>query len=380
MKKIVRISLLVLFVIVLAGTFAFLWRKTAPKTVIYSTVTPHRDTVRQFVIATGKVQPRDEVLIKPQISGIVAQIHVEAGTRIKKGDVIASIKVVPELGQLNTAESRVTVARMNLDQTQKESARTAELWRKGVVSDEEHERAEVALKKAKEEMQNSQDSYEIVKSGIANRYRHLSNTQIRATIDGLLLSVPLKAGNSVIQANTFNEGTTVASIADLGDMIFQGKVDETDVGRLTVGMPVRLTIGAMQGTTLDATLEYISPKAEDVNGVTMFEVKAAVQIPDGVFVRAGYSANASIVIENRENVLVIPETAVEFVAGAPFVYVMTSPIDAVPQKFEKRAIKTGLSDGMNIEVVEGLEEGQTIRGLEQQQQGPGQVGVVAAAN
>lgn len=366
MKKFLKIFLGILFLVLLVGTFVFLWNKTRPVKVIYTVVSPQRDTIRQWVVATGKVEPRDEVLIKPQISGIISEIYCEAGDRVRKGDVIATVKVIPELGTLNSAESRVTVARLSLEQIRKEFARTQALYDKGVISQEEFEKSQTELNKAEEEMQNAEDNMQIVRTGIANRYRELSNTQIRSTITGMILDVPVKVGNSVIQANTFNDGTTIATIADMGDMLFQGKVDETDVGKLRPDMPVTLTIGAMQGTTLQAVLEYISPKATEVNGVIMFEVKAAAEIPDSVFVRAGYSANASIVIQSRDNVLTLPENTIQFEAGTPCVYVLTSPEGDEDQTFERREVSIGLSDGVNIEVLSGITEQDKVRGLQQQ--------------
>lgn len=263
MKKFLKILLAALFVGLLLSTFVFLWRKTRPQTTTYSLVSPRTDTLRRTVVATGKVEPRDEVLIKPQISGIVSELHKEAGQLVRKGEVIATVKVIPELASLNSAESRVAVARLSLDQARTEQERTAALYAKGVVAAEEFEQGRTALRKAEEELSNAQDNLEITRNGIANRYREQSNTQVRSTIDGMILDVPVKEGNSVIQANTFNDGTTIASVADMSDMLFRGKVDETDVGKLRSGMPVRLTVGAMQDVELAARLEYVAPKAAE---------------------------------------------------------------------------------------------------------------------
>ena len=239
MKKFLKIFLGILFLALLVGTFVFLWNKTRPVKVVYTLATPVHDTIRQYVIASGKVEPRDEVLIKPQISGIISEVLCKAGDRVKQGDVIATVKVIPEMGTLNAAESRVTVARLSLDQTRKEFERTEALYAKGVVSQEEFEKGQTTLRQAEEEFQNAEDNLEIVKTGITNRYKDLSNTQIRSTITGMILDVPIKVGNSVIQANTFNDGTTIATVADMGDMLFRGNVDETDIGRLHAGMPLQ---------------------------------------------------------------------------------------------------------------------------------------------
>ena len=322
----------VLFVALLVGTFWFLWRKTRPVKILYAIVQPATDTLKQYVVATGKVQPRDEVEIKPQISGIISDVYKEAGETVRQGEVIATVKVVPEMGE------------------------------KGIVSDEETEQSRTELAKAEEELRNAQENLEIVKEGIASRFAELSNTQIRSTIDGMILDVPIKVGNSVIQANTFNDGTTIATVADMSNMQFQGNVDETDVGKLHEGMPVQLTIGALQNVELDARLEYVAPKSTESNGVILFEVKAAVEIPEGVFVRAGYSANASVVIRSREGVLTLPEGCVEFEEGKTYVQVLTGPEDAEEQTFERREVKVGLSDGVNIEITEGVTADDKVRG------------------
>ena len=363
MKRFLKILFGVLFAALLVGTFWFLWKKTRPVKTVYALVQPKVDTLRQYVIATGKVEPRDEVAIKPQISGIVSEVCKEAGQSVRKGDVIATVKVVPEMGQLSSAESRVSIAEISLAQTRREHSRTAALHERGVLSDEEFEQSRTTLAKAEEELRNARATMEIGKNGITSRYKELSNTQIRSTIDGMILDVPIKVGNSVIQANTFNDGTTIATVADMTNMQFQGKIDETDVGKLREGMPVRLTIGALQDVMLDAELEYVAPKATEDNGVIMFEVKAAVRIPDDLFVRAGYSANASVMIRNREGVLTVPESTVEFEGDKTYVQLLLSPEeDEEKQTFERREVSIGLSDGISMEITAGLTENDRIRG------------------
>lgn len=373
MKKILKITSATLFVALLAGTFWFLWQKTRPQPVLYRLEEPRIDTLRQYVVATGKIEPRDEVAIKPQISGIISEVHKEAGQPIRKGDVIATVKVVPEMGQLSGAESRVTLARLSLDQLRREDTRTQSLYREGIVPREEAERSRMEYEKAEEELRNAQEGLEIVKEGIASRFAELSNTQIRSTIDGMILDVPIKVGNSVIQSNTFNDGTTIATVADMSEMIFRGNIDETDVGKLREGMPVRLTVGALQEVTLGAILEYVAPKSTEENGVVLFEVKAAVTVPSDLFVRAGYSANASIMVASHEGVLTVPERTVEFDNGQPYVYVCTNPTDSSEQIFERRDIEIGLSDGLLTEVTSGLRAGESIRGAEISPRQPDQV-------
>ncbi len=366
MKKIWRIFWIVLVVGIMVLLVVFLWNKTRPVKVVYDVTAPVTDTIRQYVVATGKVEPRDEVLIKPQISGIISDVLREAGTMIKEGDIIATVKVIPEMSTLNSAESRVNQSEISLGQTRREYERTRLLYDSNAVTLEELERIETELRKSEEDLQSAKDNLEIVLNGITSRNAEMSNTQIRSTIDGMILDVPVKVGNSVIQSNTFNDGTTIASIADMNNMLFRGNVDETDVGKLKEGIPVTLTVGAMQDVELDAVLEYISPKALDSNGVTMFEVKAAVATRDDAFIRAGYSANASILIESRENILTLPESVISFEEGKSYVYVLTSPEGSEEQTFDKREVELGLSDGIKIEVRSGVAADDKIRGAVKQ--------------
>ena len=362
MKKVFRILLIVLLAGLFIGTFVFLWNKTRPVKTVYTIVTPVRDTISQYVVATGQVEPRDEVLIKPQISGIVSALHKEAGEMVRQGDVIATVKVIPEMSSLNSAESQVKQAEINLAQIKSEYESIERLYRRNVLTLDEFEKTETQLRIAEESLQSARDNLEIVRDGIVSRNAAISNTQIRSTIDGMILDIPVKVGNSVIQSNTFNDGTTIAVVADMTDMIFRGKVDETDVGKLHEGMPVTLSIGAVQHARLNARLEYISPKATTDNNVIMFEVKAAVEPDADIFVRSGYSANASVMIENRENVLTVPESVLEFEGGKTYVYLLTSPEEAEEQTFERHEVATGLSDGMNMEILEGLSESDRLRG------------------
>lgn len=359
-KKIKRIVLLSLVGLAVVGTFVFLWKKAQPEVTEYEIVTPERGTVETKTVATGNVEPRYEILIKPQISGIISEVLKEAGQRVTEGEIIAKVKVIPEMGQLNSAESRVNVARISLDQVESTHRRDEQLFKQGILTAEEFDVSKANYRKAKEELANAQSSLEIVRDGISRNTRSSSTTQIRSTITGMILNVPIKVGNSVIQSNSFNDGTTIASVANMNDMIFRGNVDETEIGKIREGMPIKLTVGALGTRTFDAVLEYVSPKGEEKNGAIQFEIKAAVSLPDTSFVRAGYSANAEIVLERAENVLTIPESTVEFHGDTAFVQVVKQ--EKPKQIFEKRQIKTGLSDGIKIEVKEGLTEKDKIRG------------------
>lgn len=360
MKKYLKITLLVVIAAIFVGTFVFLYQKSRPKTKTYEIIVPEIADLQKTTVATGKVEPRDEVLIKPQISGIISEVYKEAGQSIKKGEVLAKVKVIPELGQLNSAESRVRLAEINATQAETDFARIKKLYNDKLISKEEYEKSEVSVKQAREERQTAKDALEIVKEGITKNSASFSSTLIRSTIDGLILDVPIKVGNSVIMSNTFNDGTTIATVANMNDLIFKGKIDETEVGRIHEGMPVKLTIGALQNLTFDADLEYISPKGVEENGANQFEIKAAIHAPDTVQIRSGYSANAEIVLQRANKVLALPESTIEFNGDSTFVWVMT---DSVPeQKFERRQVTTGMSDGIKLEIKKGLEVKDKVRG------------------
>ena len=313
------------------------------------------DIVKSTVV-TGKIQPRDEVNIKPQISGIIAQLYKESGQTVKKDEIIARVKVIPDMSQLSSAQSRVRLAEVNLKQAQTNYDREKSLYDQSLVSADEYERVLQQLEQAKEELSSAQESLEIVRDGVSSSNAQGSSTLIRSTISGLILDIPVKVGNSVTQSNTFNDGTTIATVADMDDLIFDGNIDETEVGRLSVGLPVTISVGALQDVSFSAILEYISPKATENNGANLFEIKASVEIPSGVTIRSGYSANASIILQSAEQVLAIPEAALQFEGEKTYVFIET------PEGYERRDVETGLSDGINIEIREGLQPGDKLRG------------------
>ena len=361
-RKILKIALLVIVAGIFIWTFVFLYQKSQPEVTLYDTVRPAVADLEKTTVVTGKIEPRDEVLIKPQISGIIEEVYKEAGQKVKKGEVIAKVKVIPELGTLNAAESRVRLAEINGRQAETDFARLEKLYADKLISSEEYEKGEVTVKQAREELQAAKDNLQIVKEGITQSSASFSSTLIRSTIEGLILDVPVKVGNSVIMSNTFNDGTTIATVADMNDLIFRGNIDETEVGRVSEGMPVKITIGALQDLTFQATLEYIAPKSTEDNGANQFEIKAAVSVPDTVVIRSGYSgysANGEIVLERASQALAIPEGCVEFKDDSTFVYVLT---DSVPQQvFRRQPIEVGMSDGIQIAVKSGITDKDLIR-------------------
>ena len=359
MKKFFKIFLWVLVAAVFVGTFVFLYNNGKEKEEVYSTAQPQRLTIERNTVLTGKIEPRDEIEIKPQISGIISEINVEAGDLVKEGDVIAKIKVIPEASQLSSAQSRVSTAEIELTDATAKFKRDKELFAKDVISREEYETSQKNYNKAQEEVEAARDAYNIVREGVSRLNAKESNTLVRATITGLILDVPVKVGSSVIQANTMNDGTTVAKIADMNKLIFKGKVDETEVGQLRVGMPMDITIGAMPDLHPLATIEYISPKGDDSGGANTFEIKAALVLDDVTGLRSGYSANAKVALERAQDVMTVPESVVTFEGDSTFVFVMT---DSLPKpEYKRTPVKTGLSDGINIEIKEGIDSTAVLR-------------------
>jgi len=362
MKKIGRILLFVILLALVLVTFKFLWDESRPEVTLYDIVSPEQGTVEHTVVATGNIEPRNKILIKPQISGIISNVQKEAGQSIEKDEIIATVKVTTEMGQLNTAESRLKVADISLNQIKMDYDRQKMLFQREVISRNEFEQSEANYQKAVEERDNAKDALDIVKYGVADKFSQLTNTRIRSTISGTILDVPIKEGDYVIQSNTFNEGTTIAAVADMNDLIFRGNVDETEVGMLRNDMPVNIKIGAINNEVFDALIEYIAPQGKKENGTVLYEIKAALSSSKSVPIRADYSANAEIVIEQSKNVIIVPEGSVEFSNDSAYIYILKS--QDKEQHFEKRAVTTGLSDGVHIEIKSGLSLDEKVRGVE----------------
>lgn len=358
MKKVLRIVVISIIVLIFVGTIGFLYQKSQDQPVVYNTKSPEITDIVKKTVATGSVVPRKEIEIKPQgVSGIIEKLYVEAGQMLKKGDPIAKIKIIPDMINLNSAESRVNVAKINFEDAEINYNRDKSLYDKKVISESDFQKTQLSYRNSRVELQAAKDNLQLIKEGVTKSSANATNTIIRSTIEGMILDIPIKEGNSVIQSNTFNDGTTVAIVADMGEMIFQGKVDETEVGKIIQGMNLKLTIGAIEDVKFNAHLEYISPKGVEENGAIQFEIKASVELNEKYFIRSGYSANAEIVLDRREKVLAINESLLEFKNDSTFVEVETDP-----QKFEKRHIKTGLSDGINIEVLDGIKKEDKLKG------------------
>lgn len=361
MKKFFKILLWVIVGVIFVGTFVYLFINSKGKADVYEIEYPKTESIERTTVLTGKVEPRDEIDIKPQISGIISEILVEAGDHVNNGDIIAKIKVIPEEAQLSQAENRVAVAEISLEEARLAFDRTSQLYEKKYESREKYETDKANLERAKRELAQARDQLTIVRDGVSAANAQGSNTLVRSTVTGVVLEVPVKVGSSVIQANTFNDGTTIAKVADMTDLIFKGKVDETEVDLLKEGMGVRISVGAIAGSDFEAVIEKIAPMASDDNGTNTFEVKAALKTGDVANLRAGYSANANVVLERAEDVLVVPESVVEYEGDKAFVNVLT---DSVPsQKFERKEFTAGLSDGINVQVKGGeIKKNTPLRG------------------
>ena len=358
MKRILRTSILILLGILFVWTLWYLYQKSAEKPVEFVTEKPERRDIVKKTVANGSVVPRQEILIKPQVSGIIKEIYVEAGDTVAKDQVLAKIQIIPDMVGLTNAENRVRRARIGVEDAQRTFDRNKPLLDKGVISDAEFQTYQIALENAQEELRGAEDNLDIVREGVARSSSGATLTLVRSTINGMVLDVPVKEGNSVIEANNFNEGTTIASVADMNDLIFEGKLDESEVGKVRLGMPIVLTIGAIDDATWEAELEYIAPKGVEEEGAIQFEIRAAVKLDEGQRLRAGYSANADIVLDQRDSVLSIPESVITFNKAGDSAFVDVRQGEG----WEKTYVRTGLSDGIHIEVLDGIGADTELKG------------------
>jgi HlyD family secretion protein len=342
----------VLLALVILGAFgwtlAFLYQKSKQRPVAFETASAERKDIVQKTVAAGAIVPRREVIIKPRVSGIVQKLAVEAGQFVKAGDLIAEIRIVPNVVNVNTAESRLAAAQISLKNRQSEYSRLTQLQRQQLISESDLVRGELDFHLAQQELSASSNNLQLIKDGAIRGSGKVSNL-VTSTVAGMVIEVLVKEGGSVIESNNFNEGTTIASVADMQDMIFQGFVDESEVGKLQEKMPVGISIGALSGQKFEGKLEYIAPKGTNHDGTIEFEVRAALSVVPGTFVRANYSANADIILERRSQVLAINERVLQFDSGKPYVEVQSGE-----RAYEKRFLRLGLSDGMQVEVLEGL--------------------------
>lgn len=364
MKKFFKKVFLVLVAVVVVWSFYNMWKQSQPAPDVYELVQPLNRDIVNSVVATGTLETRIEVELKPKVTGVIEKLNVKPGDYVRKGDIVATIQVIPDMSLLNEAQSAVETASIVLEQEERDARRSQALFESGVVSRAENEQMQNSLSKAKESLLAARSQVEVINMGVSQRSGKANNTIVRSTMQGTVLSVPVKVGSTVSGSSQFSEGTTIAKIGDLNDVIFKGNIDETQVAKLRNGMSVSLVPGAMQDVSIPAILEYISPEGELVNGTRKFEIKAAAVIPEGITVRSGYSVNASIELQRASGVLSTSEACISFEEGKPYVYKLISRKDNVEsQKWERVPVTLGISDGLYVEIKEGVSPDMTLRGM-----------------
>lgn len=357
MKKISIVIVLLLFVAAFLGTVVFLYSKSQEPPVIFEIDQPFIADIVRKTVATGSIVPRREVALKSQVPGVVDALYFDEGDIVSMGDLVAKIRLIPDMVRLNDAEAALEAARIDLEHAQRELQRHEELIEDELISEFEFNQYKLEVRRVAQQLEAAENNVELIREGSAKRSGNVSNL-VESTVDGMILDIPVKEGTFIIESNMFNEGTTIATVADMGEMIFEGRVDESEVGRIAVGMDLILSVGAIESEKFDAKLEFISPKGEDDQGAVKFDIRAAITLKESSFLRAGYSATADIVLEKRDQILAIREGNLIFEDGKTFVDLMVGE-----QRFERREVQTGLSDGINIEIVDGLSEGDQIKKL-----------------
>ena len=355
MKRFLIFSGVIIGLGLFVGTIYFLYLKSEEPPVVYETDSPFKTDIVKKTIATGSIVPRKEIDLKSQVSGVVEELFIEEGAQVKIGDLVAKIKIIPNVVALNSAEAQLNTAKINFGNAERELARQKELFDKSVISEMDYNQFVLDFDLRKQEVAAAENNLDLIREGSSKNSGNVSNL-VRSTVNGMALDIPDKEGTIIIESNPYNDGPTIATVADMNEMIFEGQVDESEVGRISPGMDLILSVGAIEGQTFDAKLEFISPKGEDQEGAIKFDIKAAISLKEGYFLRAGYSATADIVLEKRDNILAIKESNLLFEGDDVLVEVETGE-----QQFEKRIVQTGLSDGINIEIVNGLKEDEKIK-------------------
>ena len=355
--KILKYSAISLLVIGALFAAAYFIKTNDKSVIVYDTQKTLITSIERKTVVTGKVIPEDEVEIKPQIQGIIDVIFVEEGDLVKTGDLLAKIKVVPNEQNLNSAEGRLANSRIVLKNANIEFNRNKDLYEKGIISKQDFDNVQLRYNQSKLDVSNAISDLQIIRSGSKGGAAS-ANTNIRATVPGTVLEIPVEEGFQVIASNSFNAGTTIATIADLNKMIFEGKVDEAEVGKLKVGMPLEVSLGAIEDQALQAKLKFIAPKGNEEQGAVQFKIEADLYLNDSIFVRAGYSANASLVLERKDSIMAISESLLQFDRKTEEPYV---EIETEDQKFERRDVKIGISDGVNVEIISGVSKDDKIK-------------------
>jgi HlyD family secretion protein len=349
MKKVISVVLGLVVLVIIGGAFVYLWKKSQTKPVVWQTEHAEVTDITKKTVATGSIVPRQEVEVKPKVTGVLSELYVDPGKIVKLGDPLGKISIIPDAMAMNQAESQQRTAQITFDNAKRELERNEALFKQGVVADAELQKFRTDFAMARQQLDVAGSNLQLVREGATRAQGKSSTLIVTATTAGMVIDVPVKVGFSVIQANNFNPGTTVAVIADMDDMIFDGRVDEAEVAKVREGMTLNIKVGAIEKDRLEGKLEYIAPKGKEIDGAIQFEIKAAVKQKPGIQIRANYSANADIVLDEKKQVLAVREAVVQYDHDKPFVEVETTP-----QTFVKRDVKLGLSDGIKVEVLSGV--------------------------
>jgi HlyD family secretion protein len=359
-KKILYGLLGLLIVALFIGTTGYLYQKSQKPPVVFVTISPVIGDIQKVTVASGTIVPRKEIEIKPQVGGIINEIYVQAGEKVQKGTALAKICIVPNLEKLNEAENRLNKANIQYTDAKQELERQQKMYEQHLISQSEFKKYQSQFQNAQTDLEAARNNLQLVKEGVTKQTAAENNTIVASTVDGTILEIPVKEGATVVETSTFNAGTTIATIADMGALVFEGKIDESEVGKLHEGMELQITIGAIEDKTFKATLEHIAPKGnKEGDGAVQFQIKAAVTQEEGTLIRAGYSANAKIVLARKEQVLTLPESMILYDKDQkPYV-----EVEVGVQQFAQKTIELGLSDGINVEIVSGLTVKDKVKNL-----------------
>lgn len=373
-KKAIYIFLALLLAFGLFSGIGYLIQSNSAKSEVFLTKKPVVENMEDKVMATGKIVPREEIEIKPNMSGIIDKILVDEGDQVTAGQLVATIRIVPNVQnvnaaqqEINNAQLQISNASMNLETQQKQFAMQQNLYNQGVISRQEFltaqqqlQSAQIQLKNARQQLSTAQKSLQIARTGVTPELQGLATTQIRSKANGTVLEVPVKVGSQVIEANSFNSGTTIASIANLNSLIFEGEIDEAQAGKLKEGMNMNIVIGALQNKKFPGRLTMIAPKGKDVSGTIKFPVEGEVFNPDNEYIRAGFSANGEIVLSSQKNALLLEESLIQYEKkngkDAPFVEVKQPD-----GSFKKAFVKLGASDGIHVQILSGIDKNAEVK-------------------
>ncbi len=363
MKKGLKILLIIVFIAAVVAAIFYMYQTSTKENEKYETTEVQTKDISIKAVATGAVKPREVIEIKPNISGVISEIHVKEGETVEKGALIATLKVIPNVSSLNAAQQQINSAKITLSNEQIQFNRTKNLYDQGVLPKQEYDNAYASYQMAQQNLKAAQSDYKIAQTGIAPGLEKYATIQIRATISGMILSIPVEIGNTVQEINNFSVGTTIATMADVSQMIFEGNVDEADVGKLKEGMPLSITIGALPDENFEGILNYISPSGVDTSGIVQFEIKADVNLKNDIFLRANYSANAEIILSEAKNSVALESAHIRYdEKGKPYVEVLKPGTEKYDSPvFQKTIIETGISDGVYTEIKSGIKKGDKVK-------------------